>query len=469
MAKILVIDDDAMLSTMLVDQLDRIGHAATGVSTLTDGVNMVGKDDFDVVFLDVQLPDGNGLEFLPEFKAAPSSPEVIIMTGKGDPDGAEKAITSGAWAYIEKPHVVRDLLLHLTRALQYREETKRIKKIPVALKRGDIIGSSNEIAACLDMVAKSAASEVSVLITGETGTGKELFAWAIHENSNRVQSNFVIVDCAALPETLIESTLFGYSKGAFTGADNYRDGLIKHADGGTLFLDEVGELPLNTQKTFLRVLQEHRYRPVGSSREKHSDFRLVAASNRNLEECVQAGTFRSDLLFRLQAFSITLPPLKTRISDIRELTTFYIEKLCKRYGRETKGIAPDFIEALSAYDWPGNIRELFQVLELVLANAIQSPTLFSYHLPKQFRILQAQAGIQGAQPSPSSSEGPPLFDRFPSWRQNKECREKEYVQQLMLHSKGSIKEACRICKLSRTRLYQLLHKYDLYSTTANGK
>ena len=465
MAKIQVVDDDLMLCEMLVEQLVRVGHVADSVSTLSDGLNQVVKDDYDVVFLDVQLPDGNGLEYLSKFKAAPSAPEVIIMTGKGDPDGAEKAITSGAWGYIEKPHVVRDLLLHLTRALQYREETKRVEKIPVALKRENIIGSSAEITACLDQVAKAAASEVSVLVTGETGTGKELFAEAIHKNSNRAQGNFVIVDCAALPETLIESTLFGYSKGAFTGADKSRDGLVKHADGGTLFLDEVGELPLTVQKTFLRVLQERRYRPVGSSQEKYSDFRLIAATNRNLGEEVQAGTFRSDLLFRLQAFSITLPPLKRRVGDIRELTTYYIEKLCERYGRETKGIAPDFIEALSSYDWPGNIRELFQVLEEVLANAIQNPTLFSNHLPKHFRILQAQAGIKGTQPLSSDSAAATVCDVFPSWRQNKEYQEKKYVRELMLHAEGSIKEACRISGLSRTRLYQLIHKYELPPTT----
>jgi two-component system NtrC family response regulator len=465
MAKIQVVDDDLMLCEMLVEQLVRVGHVADSVSTLSDALNQVVKDDYDVIFLDVQLPDGNGLEYLSKFKAAPSAPEVIIMTGKGDPDGAEKAITSGAWGYIEKPHVVRDLLLHLTRALQYREETKRVEKIPVALKRENIIGSSAEITACLDQVAKAAASEVSVLVTGETGTGKEIFAEAIHKNSNRAQGNFVIVDCAALPETLIESTLFGYSEGAFTGADKSRDGLVKHADGGTLFLDEVGELPLTVQKTFLRVLQERRYRPVGSSLEKYSDFRLIAATNRNLGEEVQTGTFRSDLLFRLQAFSITLPPLKRRVGDIRELTTYYIEKLCERYGRETKGIAPDFIEALSSYDWPGNIRELFQVLEEVLANAIQNPTLFSNHLPKHFRILQAQAGIKGTQPLSSGSVGATVYDFFPSWRQNKEYQEKKYVQELMLHSEGGIKEACRISGLSRTRLYQLLHKYELLPNT----
>lgn len=467
MAEILVVDDDLMLCEMLVEQLVRIGHVAKGVSTLSEGLSQAKKVGYDVVFLDVQMPDGSGLDYLPKFKAAHSSPEVIIMTGRGDSHGAEKAITSGAWSYIEKPHVVRDLLLHLARALQYREESKRIEKVPVALKREHIVGNSPAINSCLDLVAKASASEVSVLVTGETGTGKELFAEAIHENSNRAQSNFVIVDCAALPETLIESTLFGYSKGAFTGADSSKDGLVRHADGGTLFLDEVGELPLNIQKTFLRVLQERKYRPVGSSREKYSDFRLVAATNRDLEEGVRAGTFRSDLLFRLQAFTINLPPLKERGDDIRELTNHYVEKLCQRYGRETKGIGPDFIKALVSYHWPGNIRELFQVLEQVLANAIQNPTLFANHLPKHFRVLQAQAGIKAAGPVSPVQDEALENEIFPSWRQNKERVEKEYVRKLMLHSDGNIKEACRVAELSRTRLYQLLHKYELLPATSH--
>ena len=257
MADILIVDDDQILARMLVDHMVASGHRAETAHTLAEGVQKIKCTPFDVVFLDVQLPDGNGLEYLPQFKGAQSMPEVIIITGQGEADGAEKAVISGAWSYIEKPYVFRELPLHLTRALQYRQEKKKVVEVPVALKRDKIIGNSRPLNKCLDQVARAAACDVSVLITGATGTGKELFAKAIHENSARSGKNFVVVDCAALPETLIESILFGHVKGAFTSAEKQQDGLVRHAHGGTLFLDEVGELPVNIQKNFLRLLQEH--------------------------------------------------------------------------------------------------------------------------------------------------------------------------------------------------------------------
>ena len=323
MADIFVVDDDLVLQEMLVSRLERSGHSANCASTLEEGLKAVIKGEYDVILLDVQLPDGNGLEYLQRFKTVPSAPEVIIITGKGDEHGAEKAITSGAWSYIEKPDVIRELLLHLTRALQYREEKIKGYKIPLVLKRDAIFGNSTPLTKCLDQVAQAASSDASVLITGETGTGKELFARAIHENSRRAGREFITVDCAALPETLIESILFGHVSGAFTGAVNDQEGLISLADGGTLFLDEVGELSLNIQKTFLRVLQEQSFRPVGSTFEKQCDFRIVAATNSDVEKCIGQGTFRSDLLYRLKAFSFTAPPLRERKEDIKLLATYF--------------------------------------------------------------------------------------------------------------------------------------------------
>jgi two-component system NtrC family response regulator len=455
MADVLIIDDDKALAKMLVDQIVSAGHRAEAANTLDEGLHAIKKYSFDVVFLDVQLPDGNGLEFLPQFKEAPSKPEVIIITGQGEADGAEKAIVSGAWSYIEKPYVFRELSLHLARALQYRQEKKKVVEIPVALKRDKIIGSGTALKKCLDQVARAAACNVSVLITGATGTGKELFAKAIHENSARTGKNFVVVDCAALPETLIESILFGHVKGAFTSAEKQQDGLVRHAHGGTLFLDEVGELPLSIQKTFLRLLQEHEYRPVGSSKHEYSDFRLVAATNRDLGECVRHGSFRDDLLFRLQAFTIDLPPLKERLEDMRELVTYFIARLCERYGMETKGIAPDFIEALTAYDWPGNVRELYQTIEQVFTSTLLGPTCFAIHLPEKFRIQQARAGFE------TNKNVDSLFQVLPAWREYKDVHEKNYMQKLMLVADNNISEAGRISGLSRTRLYQLLNKYGI--------
>jgi two-component system, NtrC family, response regulator len=455
MADILIIDDDKVLAKMLVDQIVSAGHRAETANTLTEGSNKIKENSFDVVFLDVQLPDGNGLEYLPQFKEARSAPEVIIITGQGEADGAEKAIVSGAWSYIEKPYVVRELSLHLARALQYRQEKKRVVEIPVALKRDKIIGSSRSLNKCLDQVARAAACDVSVLVTGATGTGKELFARAIHDNSARAGKNFVVVDCAALPETLIESILFGHVKGAFTSAEKQQDGLVKHAHGGTLFLDEVGELPVSIQKTFLRLLQEHEYRPVGSSKHEYSDFRLVAATNRNLDECVRNGVFRDDLLFRLQAFTIDLPPLKERLEDIRELVTYFIARLCERYGLETKGVALDFIEALIAYDWPGNVRELYQTIEQVFTSTLLGPTCFAIHLPEKFRVQQARAGFEARKDVDNISA------ILPSWREYRDVHEKNYIQKLKLIADSNISKACRISGLSRTRLYQLLNKYDV--------
>jgi two-component system NtrC family response regulator len=315
-ARILVVDDDSVLCKMLVDQLSRKGYEALAVKTLEEGVREVEGGFWDVVLLDVQMPDGNGLEFLPRFVQSTSLPEVIIVTGHGAPDGAEKAIRGGAWNYIEKPHVIRDLSLHLSRALQYRQEKQRSNTTPIALKRKNIIGESEIMRRCYDELARAAGSEVNVLFTGETGTGKEVFAQALHENSNRSGKRFVVVDCASLPESLIESALFGHVRGAFTGADREKEGLIKLADGGTLFLDEVGELPATMQKTFLRVLQERAFRPIGGAKEVRSNFRLVAATNRNLDEMVESGSFRRDLLFRLKGLEIHLPTLRDDKEDI---------------------------------------------------------------------------------------------------------------------------------------------------------
>lgn len=468
MAKILVVDDDHVLCSMLVEQLHRKGYVADATGTLQQGLAAAEKGGWDVVLLDVQMPDGNGLEFLPKFLKSNSAPEVIIVTGHGAPDGAEKAIVSGAWSYIEKPHVIRDLPLHLTRALQYREEKQRVNAVPVALKRKHIVGDSEKIWRCLDDLAKAASSEVNTLISGETGTGKEVFARAIHENSDRAKRNFVVVDCASLPESLIENALFGHVKGAFTGADRNKDGLIAHANGGTLFLDEVGELPISMQKAFLRVLQERRYRPLGGAEEKSSDFRLIAASNRDLEEMVTKGSFREDLLYRLRGMLLHLPPLRERKEDIKDLAYYFLHRLCERYDKDTKGIAPDFIEGLLAHDWPGNVRELSQTMEHVFAGAVDAPTLYCIHLPEPFRIRMAQAGMECRLPVSDTKNKKNDDHELLSWRDHKAASEKQYLARLLQESDNNMQQACRLSGLSRARLYQLLGKYDVSNNRSAG-
>jgi len=465
MANILIIDDDKMLCKTLSRYVRILEHDATYVLTLEEGLNEVLSNSFDVVFLDVNLPDGNGLDALPGIRKAPSAPEVIIITGEGDPDGAELAIKSGAWAYIEKPPVMEKIELQLARALQYHQE-KSDRKPPVALKREKIIGNSPQMEACLDLLAQVANSEANILISGETGTGKELFARAIHENSPRAGKSFVVVDCAALPETLVGSMLFGHEKGAFTGADKARTGLIKESDGGTLFLDEVGELPLSEQKDFLRVLQENRFRPLGSGKEIKSDFRLVSATNRNLKHMVESGQFRKDLFFRLQSVIIELPPLRFRPQDIKDLAMHYVVKLCERHGTETKGFSPDFFDTLVAYDWPGNVRELINTMERVLTVARFEPTLFARHLPTTIRVHEARTSVRKKSGSrKNSEEDGSLAEMLPKLKDVRESAlskaEKQYLHDLILLTKRNVKEACRVSGLSQSRLYYLLKKYNI--------
>ena len=324
-----------------------------------------------------------------------------------------------------------------------------------------------QIKRCLNRLALSAGSDANVLISGETGTGKELFAWAVHNNSRRAGKRFVVVDCAALPESLVESILFGYERGSFTGAEKNQSGLIKRADGGTLFLDEVGELPLSVQKSFLRVLQERKFRQVGGGPEIRSDFRLIAATNRDLNAMVHQQRFRKDLLFRLRAFTMELPPLRQRIEDISEIAHYHMVKLCANYGLARKNFSPDFFEVLGRYEWPGNVRELVHALERAVSAARHEPILFPNHLPVYIRVHLARAMVeQGA----SGSESQPALRRnakpLPMLAEVREAAmvelELKYLRELM-NLAGTMQEALAIAGLSRSRLYALLKKHGLSS------
>lgn len=465
MAKIFIIDDDRMICDALANAMERMGHEACYELTLKSGIREVFVEQPDVVFLDVQLPDGNGLAALPKIREAPFRPEVIIITGEGDPDGAELAIKSGAWDYIEKPPSIDAMTLPLIRALQYRDE-KKGKKPSVSLKRDNIIGNSSKMICCLDLLAQAANSEANVLIVGETGTGKELFANAIHLNSPREEGNFVVVDCASLPETLVESTLFGHEKGAFTGAVKSHDGLVKQADGGTLFLDEVGELPLAVQKSFLRVLEGRRYRPVGGKSEKESDFRLVAATNRNLDRMVKDGKFRQDLLYRLRSVTIDLPVLQNRTDDIKDLAIYFMSKFCERYGVATKGFSPEFIETLMTYSWPGNIRELANTMENLLTTTEDDPILFPKHLPTPIRVEVTRASVGRKEDEDDIQNETVSIQPIGPLKDFREIAitqaERSYLKSLMAYTDWDIKESCSVSGLSRPRLYALLKKYQIF-------
>jgi len=473
MAEILIIDDDPQVSSTLGTLFSRLGHNYCEAATLAEGREVACRQAFDLIFLDVRLPDGNGLELISEFGDSPGQPEIIILTGAGDPDGAELAITSGAWDYVEKGSSIKEIILPMERALQFRREKQRSRRQKI-LQFDNIIGSSAPLQRCLDLLALAATGQSNVLIHGETGTGKELIARAIHASSERAEKNFVVVDCATLPPSLIESVLFGYRKGAFTGADHNHDGLIAEAAGGTLFLDEIGELPLKTQKVFLRVLQERTFRPLGDTAEQHSDFRLIAATNRNLEELAQSGDFRRDLWYRLKTLEIEVPPLRRRSEDIPELVKFHLQRLTHRLDDSKRPVA-EFIDALMLYDWPGNIRELVNTLEAAILNAGRGEVLLPQHLPPQIRIFSLRRSLERSEvskmeeqakltPKPGPGRLPPpkitsTATKLPTIKEYRRQADAHYLDQLLRTTGGNISTAVRISGLSRSTFYSLLQKH----------
>lgn len=477
MSHMLIIDDDVEACETMESLISRKSHSCDMAHTLKNGLELLAAGTYDVVFLDVHLPDGNGLDILTDIMEIENPPEVIILTGKGDPDGAELAIKGGVWDYLLKPSSVREITLTLNRALKYRQEkTARSKQSEPDLS--SVVGISSGIKTCLQQTSKASRSDTNVLITGETGTGKELFARTIHQNSKRSAQKFVVIDCASLTESLVESTLFGHKKGAFTGAQEDQTGLVKIADGGTLFLDEVGEMPLSLQKVFLRVLQERHFRPVGAAREETSNFRLIAATNKDLDTMVEGREFRSDLLFRINTMHLRLPPLRKRSEDIKPLILSRMHYLKEQYGMAPKKIAEDFLNTLLRYEWPGNVRELFNILERAMVNADEENTLFNVHLSRELRIQVAKAQIKemtGAEVT-SSDDFPnnervftigqdifkDIFDRpLPRLKEFKGLTEKIYLSELIRQCEGDIAAILEKSELSRSHFYSLLKKHGL--------
>ena len=469
MHEILIIDDDPAVSDLLAAVVRKTGHESVCAHTAREGLKALEQHPVGVVLLDVALPDGNGLQLLPRIREIPNPPEVIIITGNGDPEAAELAIKNGAWDYLVKPPKVENIRLAINRALAFRCE-KHGDLHPKVLKRGDIVGNSTCLNALLERVARASAVESNVLITGETGTGKELMARAVHDNSARADQRFVVVDCAALPDTLVESVLFGHAKGAFTGAEKEHEGLICQAHGGTLFLDEIGELPLVAQKAFLRVIQERCFRQVSGRSEIQVNFRLIAATNRDLETMAAKGKFREDLLFRLRSVSLDMPPLRRRREDIKPLAVHHIHRLCDIYGIEAKGFSGDFIQALEQYQWPGNVRELFNSLEEALSLARGEPTLYPHHLPTRIRAILTRMTVKAHSPGTPARgfdlKGVTAKEDLMNISTFRNLMERRYLERLNLLTNGNRKEACRISGLSRTRLFELMRKHDLGHTSS---
>lgn len=467
MAKILIVDDDPMFCDPFSFSMEEMGHQCHVAETFFKGLELARNNDFDIVFLDVILPDGNGIEGIADFVNVNSSPELIIITGEGNHSGAEIALKNGAWDYLEKPPSYGDLKLLIKRALEFRKN-KMLFNGQELLNREFIIGKNIKLRNCLDIVAKAVKIEGSVLITGETGTGKELMAKAVHFNSKRAKHNFVTLDCTNLPVNLVENLLFGHVKGVFTGAVNDSEGIIKQADKGTLFLDEIGDLPLEAQKSLLSVFQTKRYRPLGSKKEFSCDFRVIAATNRDLKEKVDKGEFRKDLYFRLVTYHIQLPPLRERLDDIKPLTNHYVAKICDEFEINTKGISKDFIDALMRCKWNGNVRELINVLHTTIANAMNEPMIYPHHLPVDLRIHLCKQNLSGEKKqkeiSPLDIQWSDLLkndkQNFLSLKKFRTLSEALYLEHLIRSSGGNAEKAVAMAGVSRSSFYQLLSKHN---------
>lgn len=480
MARVLVVDDEALMRTMVEVACRRQGHEALCAATLAEGLRLAATG-VDVVLLDMLLPDGNGLDAQPQLTALPDAPDIVVITGHGDGDAAEKALRGGVWDFLMKPVRVRDVEETLTHVLETR--ARRQTRRGLELEPGQVAGGSPAMQAVLAQLEQAAGSDVNVLLLGETGVGKELFARTLYRNSARASRPFVAVDCASLPETLVESHLFGHARGAFTGAERAREGLLLAAHQGTLFLDEVGDLPQAIQGAFLRALELRRFRPVGEVREVESDFRLVAATNQDLDAMVAEGRFRKDLLYRLQGMTIVIPPLRRRRDEIPLLARQAVLRCCRRNGMEEKELSPLLLDMLCDYDWPGNVRELFHTLERACLAAEQARTLLPAHLATGVRVAVARSragrggaagesapsslsaapensfGRDGLPAEPSMPEGPaPALPTLRQWKQEAEGR---YVRRVRALCGDDARAAAALAGISRGHWYELLKKYGL--------
>jgi len=367
MGRILIADDHDALRRGLARALTEAGHEVDEAPNGNAAIERLHESYFDVVLSDLKMGGSDGLEVLRTAKSMHPSTSVILMTAFGSVTTAVEAMKSGAFDYVQKPFEIEEMEVKIDKALELRRLRHELDYLRHtqhdAYNFERIVGSGPALQRVLGVVRKVAKSNTTVLIRGETGTGKELIAGAIHHNSLRASRNFVKVNCAALQENLLESELFGHEKGAFTSADKQRIGRFEQADGGSLFLDEIGDMSPSTQAKILRVLQEHEFERLGGTRTLRVDVRMVAASNRNLTTMVAAGMFREDLYYRLNVVSIEMPPLRDRKEDIAALADFFIRRFCGELKKKIDGLTPDAQKLLLRYNWPGNIRELENTLE----------------------------------------------------------------------------------------------------------
>lgn len=479
MSRVLVIDDDVFLSDLLVNLLQANGMDVDTSTSIAHGLTLAQTTKYDLIILDIQLPDGDGISILDTLLATPGEPHVVVITGSNDPENAERALSQGAWDYLPKPFTSNEVIRLSTQALTHRRKNQELFNNDFQCKDLGIIGESPKLRACLSTLFRVAETNANCLITGETGTGKELLAHALHGCSGRSREHFVVVDCTNIPESLAEAVLFGHAKGAFTDAREHREGLFKQAHGGTLFLDEIGDLDLSIQKSLLRVLQEKKFRPIGARAEVSSDFRLVAATNRDLSTMADAGLFRPDLLFRLSAATLHLPPLRERGHDVILLAKHFTKQLCEDLGIAPKAFSEEFEQALLAYPWPGNVRELSNAISSTIVNAQDDPLMEVFHLPIPLRIHLKKMVVQeqNAESSPISAtvsyEPVESVHELPTFKGGRQqvvdAYEKQYFTRLLQCINSDLETACKVSGVSRARLYQLLKKHNLSLRDQQGE
>jgi two-component system response regulator GlrR len=437
-AHILLVDDDPDLLRLLSLRLTANGYRVTAVGSAEAALARLSIELPMLVVSDIRLPDRDGMALFQEIRAHHPALPVILLTAHGTIPDAVEATTLGAYAYLTKPFDAKVLLERIEQALSLTAPA------PVhgggdESWRAEIISRSHAMAELLAEAKLVAASDASVLIRGESGTGKELLARAIHRASRRAKAPFIAVNCGAIPEQLLESELFGHVKGAYTGAVNSREGLVQAADGGTLFLDEIGDMPLLLQVKLLRVLQERVVRQLGSDQGRPVDVRILSATHRDLDAAMLEGQFREDLYYRLNVITLTLPPLSERREDVALLATRFLHALAAKYQKTVSGFAPGALEALTRASWPGNVRQLYNVVEHVCALAT-APLVPLTLVQRALRV--------------------PSLEVL-SYTEAKQRFERNYLVQLLKLTDGNVADAARLAERNRTEFYRLLQKYDL--------
>jgi len=448
--RVLVVDDDASMCDMLVSDLGELGFEVKARTAAPAALEALVASEFDAVVADLNMPGMSGLELCERIVASRPDVPVIVITAFGSIQTAIAAIRSGAYDFVTKPLEVDALGLALERAIQHRRLSDEVRRLRQAVEEGrrfgTLLGTSPAMRRMYELLDRIADSSASVLIAGETGTGKELVARALHERGRRKAGPFVAVDCASLPEPLLESELFGHVRGAFTDAHAARKGLFVQASGGALFLDEIGDLPLALQAKLLRALQTRSVRPVGANDEVPFDVNLIAATNRDLESAVEEGRFREDLYFRINVIHVEMPPLRARGGDVLLLAQHFVDRYAAQAGKRVTGLSPDAAERLLAYVWPGNVRELENCIERAIA-LTRHETIGLDDLPEKIRGFQrSHVLVAGDDPS----ELAPL-----------EEVERRYVLRVMEAVGGSKTLAARVLGIGRKTLYRKLEQYKI--------